>query len=357
MNLLSFMFVICLALFTSCDDEIIVPDPTDPIGNSGNGSDNDMGTNADEGHLIVLSAPSVYNNYYASVFDQIIDYLANFANLVDGKDEVIILADAETLPYLEGKVPAEMLVEANVEDIWIRDFSPVIPSRQVKFNYLPDFQSASVSNLIDNSFEDWFLDNGLEYGMQTDLILDGGNVVDNGSNRAIITDRFLWDNPELTEANAKAQLKILLGVNEVAIIPEVEGDATGHADGMVMFTDANTVLLHELPEPQHTQTIQELEAEFPGIHIVEVADYYEEDSWQGFTSACNIFVNSVVTDEHIYMPTFNSEYDDEMFDLMQANTDKVVIRVPAQDVCFMGGSVRCLSWQVKGANKEAILSW
>lgn len=306
--------------------------------------------------LIVLSAPSVYNNYYAAAFDDIIDYLINFANLIENKDKVVILADAETMPYLEGQVPQNALLEAYIEDIWIRDFGATIPSKQVKFNYLPDFQGAGTSNLIDNSFEDWFYDSGLQFHKKSNLILDGGNVVDNGSNRVIVTDRFLWDNPQLTKNMAKNKLKNLMGVSQVAIIPELPGDATGHADGMVMFTGPNKILLHEMPAAIQQKTIKELKKSFPGVEVAVVPDYYEDETWQGFSSACNIFVNSLVTDKYIYMPTFDSPYDNQMFDFISSHTNKTVIPVPAEGVCYMGGSVRCLSWQVKGQNANKILN-
>lgn len=308
--------------------------------------------------LIVLSIPSIYNNYYSSVFDQIVDYVAEFSSLVTAtnKDKIVVLVDAETRPHVQGKIPNDVLLTANIEDIWMRDFSPVIPSKQIKFNYLPDFQDAWTSNLIDNSFEDWFLGNGLKYTKKTNLILDGGNVVDNGGNRVIVTDRFLWDNPQLTKAQAKQKLKNLMGVTQVAIIPELAGDATGHADGMVMFATANKILLHEMPPAKQNQAINELKNAFPGIKIVVVPDYYADETWQGFTSACNIFVNSLVTDKYIYMPTFDSPYDTEMLNLFNANTNKTVVPIPAENVCFMGGSVRCLSWQVKGTNANKILN-
>ena len=162
----------------------------------------------DEKTLIVLSAPSVNNKYYSSIFTNIIDYMANFANIVNGKDEVMILVDAPTMPYFAGKVPSSFLIKARIEDIWIRDFSPVIPSKQVKFKYSPQSQSASVSRLIDDSFEDWFLRNNLKYHAKSSIILDGGNVVDNSAGtRIIVTDRILKDNPSLTKTQAKERLK------------------------------------------------------------------------------------------------------------------------------------------------------
>ncbi len=305
--------------------------------------------------VIVLSAPSIYNDYYQSVFQDIVDYQVNFVNLASGSNHVIILVDADTKSYYDGRVPASNLLVATIEDIWIRDFSPVIPSLQAKFNYLPDYQTRRTANLIDNSFERWFKQSGLSYGKTSKLILDGGNVVDNGSDRIIVTDRFLYDNPGYTKLAAVKVLKKLTGARQVAIIPEFPGDATGHSDGMLMFSTANKILLHEMPRRLQRRTIKELETAFPGIEIVVVPDYYKDEEWQGFSSACNIFVNSLVTDQYIYMPTFNAGYDAEYLQLVKANTDKTVIPVPAENVCFMGGSVRCLSWQVKGANARRLI--
>lgn len=305
---------------------------------------------------IVLSAPSIYNEYYADDFENIVDFMVDYANTVEGRDYVIILVDQATRKYFEGRVPDYVLMDANIEDIWIRDFGTTIAGRQVKFNYLPDNQAANTSNWIDNSFENWFKNNGLSYGKKTSLILDGGNVVDNGANRVVVTDRFLWDNPQLTKQKAKNKLKNLLGVTEVAIIPEIPGDATGHADGMLMWADENTILMHELPEPQHDQILKEYKKAFPNVKIVILPDFYEENDWNGFGTACNVFVNSLVTDNYIYMPTFDTVHDEEMLATIQSYTDKEVVAVAAEKVCHMGGSVRCLSWQLKGANADILLN-
>ena len=131
--------------------------------------------------VIVLAAPSVNNTYYESVFQDIVDFQVDYANAIDGRDEVIILVDSQTRSYYEGRVPDYVLVHANIGDIWIRDFSPVVAGEQVKFNYLPDYLNRSDANFIDNSFERWHRQVGLQYGKKSRLVLDGGNVVDNGN--------------------------------------------------------------------------------------------------------------------------------------------------------------------------------
>ena len=67
-------------------------------------------------------------------------------------------------------------------------------------------------------------------------------------------------------------------------------------------------------------------------------------------SSIQLSLTTLFTCQH-----FNNVHDDEMLALIQSHTDKIVVPIPAENVCFMGGSVRCLSWQVKGANKANIL--
>jgi len=305
--------------------------------------------------VIVLAAPSIHNDYYADIFDDIVAFQVDFANKIDGKDEVIILVDNDTRPYFNGKVADYVLVEAIMEDIWIRDYGPVIADAQIKFDYLPDYNTRRVSNLIDNSFESWYDDSGLKYGEKSNIILDGGNVVDNGKGRVVVTDRILYDNPQLTKSIAKKKLKRLLGAHEVAIIKETPGDATGHSDGMVMWVDENTILLHDQPKRVKRSILRELKRSFRGVKIIVVPDYYEDETWRGFSSACNIFVNSLVTNNYIYVPTFNSSYDEEMLGLIESYSSKTIVEVPAEKVCYMGGSVRCMTWQAEGKFADRLL--
>ncbi|CAF3986774.1 unnamed protein product [Adineta steineri] len=312
--------------------------------------------NNSETTLIVLSAPSINDKYYASKFTEIIDYMINFANIINGKDQVVILVDAATIPYFEGKVPSNILIKAKMEDIWIRDFSSVIPARQVKFKFAPGYHKHSDAREIENRFKNWISQNQLQYNKTSSIILDGGNVVDNpAGTRAIVTDRILRDNPSFTEESVKASLIQTLGVNEVAIIRELPDDTTGHADGMVMWVTDDRILFMTETEPIRSEVINELKNSFPNVEVIEVPNYYVHETWRGFTSARNVYVNSIVTDDYIYMPTFNNPHDTEMLSLFQSLTNKTVVPISAENICIMGGSTRCLSWQIKGSNKMKIL--
>jgi agmatine/peptidylarginine deiminase len=306
--------------------------------------------------LIVLSAPSVNNELNAWNFTPIVDCMINFANIVNGKDEVAILVDAATLPYFDKKVPSNVLIEANMADIWVRDFAPVIPTKQVKFKFSPAYRKPTESEATDNDFKNWLSRIGLHCQETSDIILEGGNVVENtAGTMAIVTDRILKSNPSLTMASAKDSLKQLLGVNQVAIIKEIPNDTTGHADGLVMWAKNDRILLIKVAEPINTEIINELKSSFPNVDVIEVPNYVGTEVWEHYTTARNCYVNSIVTDNYIYMPTFNGEHDTEMLALFQSYTNKTVVPIPSENVCMMGGSWRCLSWQVKGTNKMKIL--
>ena len=304
--------------------------------------------------LLVLSAPSINERYYAEVFDQIIEFDIAYAKAVMGHDNIIILADEDTLPYLQDELPDDILLEAEVADIWMRDFSTVIPAQMVQFSYTPSYLSKLDSRYIQSSFNRFARQNDLQFEKST-LILDGGNVVDNNSDMIIVTERILEDNPEWSEAKIRDELKYLLEVDNIAIIPQEEGEPMGHADGIVMFVAEDVVVVNTYGEPFRSEVISALKKDLPDVEIVEIEADYSLEVWKDFVSACGINLNSTVTTNYIYMPVFGNRNDGKSIAVIESLTNKVIIPINAEGVCFMGGSVRCLSWQVTGENARKLI--
>ncbi len=304
--------------------------------------------------LIVLSAPSVNNDYYADVHQQIIDFQIDYANMIIDNDNVIIVVDRQTRPLFDGKVPADILLEGNIEDIWVRDFTTVNPRYPVRFKYYPSyFERVTDGVYIQNTFERFAKSWNVDFE-ETDLIIDGGNIVDNYNNMAITTERFLEDNNLTYEAGLDV-LADTLGTDYVAIIP-YDDDVMGHADGMVMFAEENKLLLNKYDEPFRSQVLEALKGGLPAtVEIIEVEADFDDSVWDVFASACGINLNSTMTYEHIYVPVFGGPLDDQAVEIITVNTTKTVHKVDASGVCFMGGSVRCLSWQVAGENAKKLI--
>lgn len=305
--------------------------------------------------LIVIASPSIVDAAedpdYKALFQDIVDFDIAYANAVYGKDEVRIVVDADTRPYFTGKVPEEILIDAYLPHIWTRDYTVINPAKPVQFRYTPaTFEGdQSVADDIQQGFDAFAEQMGLTYS-KTKYLLDGGNIVDNHAGRVVTTTRFLEDN-DLSMAEGKAVLKELLDADEVAILPPDE-EVMAHSDGMVMFAEEDTLIVNYYDEPMRTRVLDELNSAFPGITIVEVEANWDEVD---LGSACGVNVNAAMTRNYIYMPHFGDDTSDDALEIIQENTSKTVVPVPANKVCKLGGSVRCLTLQLTGERAQEIL--
>ncbi len=301
--------------------------------------------------LIVISAPSVGDEYYRDSFQGIIDFDIRYAKAIMGRDNVVVLADERTIPYLEKELPEDVILKAGVLDIWIRDFAPVHPFQMVQFKY----DRPAVEQGIQTSFKNFAVENDLRF-TQSNLKLDGGNAVDNGKDKIVFTEKVFQRNPALTEEQIITQLKESLGATDIAIIP-MDEEFLGHADGMVMFTGDNTLLVNNYPDDPafKAEVNAKLASGLPNVEIKEIEGGGYGEAYGDYASACGIYVNSVVTNRFIYAPVFDDAKDDAAIQTISSNTGKTVITINAKEVCGLGGSVRCLSWQLTGENARKLI--
>lgn len=122
-----------------------------------------------------------------------------------------------------------------------------------------------------------------------------------------------------------------------------------------MWAEPDKLLVNEYEEPFRSQVLGELEASLSGVEIIEIPYVNQNEFWRDWPSACGYYLNSLVTDDFIYVPVYGLTEDQMVLELIQSHTSKEVISIDASNVCFMGGSVRCLTWTVDGLNAEKIL--
>ncbi len=307
--------------------------------------------------LLVLSAPSINNRYYSDAFNMIVDFQIEYAKSIMNNDNVVVIVDKDTRRFYEGRLPEDILITADVYDIWMRDFTTVNPDLPVQFTYTWASMTRQQSKEVQNSFNGFANEIGITRS-DTDLLIDGGNIVDNYSGRVITTTRFLEDN-RLTYQEGVQKLKNLLNASEVAII-EPDEETLAHADGMVSWIDTNTLLVNNYSEDAAFQrkVLSELKSAFPDANIIEVPVQYTTNppgQWEGFESACGVNLNAAVTHKNVYVPTFNMPHEQEALNIIRSNTSKKVVTINAEGVCAMGGSVRCLTWQLTGSNAEKLI--
>ena len=312
---------------------------------------------SDKKMLLVIAAPSVHDNYYTNTFQNIVDFQINYIKQIIGKDNVILLVDDDTKKYYSNQLPTDILLSADINDIWMRDFTTVNPQNPIQFRYTWASMSKKQSVKTQNSFIGFAKQHDLNY-QKSSLLLDGGNLVDNYSGKYITTTRFLTDN-KLSYEEGKKVLMNVLNAKSVAII-DADEQVLAHADGMVSWIAEDVLLINDYGDNPHFQNtvLNELKRVFPNTKIIEVPVQYQEsksNKYKNFSSACGINLNAVVTLNYIYLPTFNLASDNKIIQIIQKHTSKTVIPVNAQGVCEMGGSVRCLTWQLAGQNAQKLI--
>ena len=157
---------------------------------------------AAEKQLIVLSLPE--DKYYEKSRDDIAQFVKDFAAAAGDNDNVMVLFPSKFATGSDANGgfdfgDAYVLHVDESIDLWMRDFGLVLPSSPVKFYYGPDYLSRSDARFVDGEFRKLLRRYG-GFSEESQLALDGGNVVDNGIDKAVVTDRFYYENPRESEA-------------------------------------------------------------------------------------------------------------------------------------------------------------
>ena len=306
--------------------------------------------------LILLAAPTVDDDYYRSRRRDLLDFQVAYAKSILGRDNVVILCDRPTRTELAQELPEDILLVGPMRDVWMRDFTPVRPDRPVLFRYSSAAQGGKLIDAawVQAGFTRYANYRGLEF-RTCPYILDGGNLVDNGNDKAIVTDRFLADN-HLDKPQAVALLREELGVAQVAILPADPEDRLAHADGMAAFIASNVVAVTRYGGDFQAAIVRELRAAFPDVEIVELETEFGGRAFDPeFGSAQGLYANATVTDHYVYLPVYGLETDARALAQIRARTDREVVPVDARRIAPLGGSVRCLSGQLKGENARKLI--
>lgn len=329
--------------------------------------------------LVVLAAPSLWDDFYQEKFADLIRFDVQVAQSIMRKDNVLVLADRHTIPFLTGEkgkvtkgLPDDVILEADLYDIFLRDFAP-LGRREVKFKYSPVGANEIFTQQVDESFMRLMKESYVELKEKSPISLQGTQVVDNGRDRAIVSSDVMKENAENYQDWAvMIQLFNFLG-RTAFVRPPLNSTlfnrySTLRFADLMAFVDDNILALSELEEPDRTHLIKEVKLAFRDLQILEVPSHpVNEDPWRNRTSACGVYTNLIVTDKFVYQPVFGNDManwqlglstvmDRLVTEMLQVNTRKTVvpINVP-HTICQMGAGLRGLSWTVRGSMADQLI--
>ena len=239
----------------------------------------------------------------------------------------------------------------NTKDIWCRDYMPVQNrlGELIQFKYDPSYLRGK------KEWEDSRSDvrevcsaNGIN-PIYSNINIDGGNVVLYGD-KAILTNRIFKENPEYEKKQLISELEELLKA-KVIIIPAVNADVTGHADGMVRFVDKDTLLGNDLnAEYKYIRDGINKACLENGLQYINVPFFEQKYDKNHEMNAIGIYVNYLEVDNLIVLPKFGvvGNRDEEALSMFKKIfPDRDIETVDYNEVALEGGLLNCSTWTVK----------
>lgn len=245
------------------------------------------------------------------------------------------------------QVPHKLLKAT--KDIWCRDYMPIQVSdnRFIQFRFEPSYlkgyddlrtvpEQVLEANIITVEF--------------SDINLDGGNVVQHKS-KVIITDRVFDENPDYPQNKLIDELERLFDA-QVIIIPQINDDVTGHADGMVRWLDENTLIGNDR-SMEHKYWSKGIDKVLR-LHDLDYIDVpffdYQDPKYPEHAIGC--YINFLEVGDLIVLPVFEvlGNRDDEVLRIIKsAFEERNIDTINYNDVGRFGGLLNCTTWNIKTA--------
>jgi agmatine deiminase len=225
-------------------------------------------------------------------------------------------------------------------DIWIRDWGPV-EGTYFRFqpSYAPKLYPASVIRSARAE-----LNARLGFSpFESDLILDGGNLVHNGK-IALLTEKVLHDNPQLSRKAIEHRI-MASGFERVVFIPIEPEDVIGHADGVLRFVAPDVLLLNDYAgtglQSYGKRLLASLRVARLGAEIIPFPCFTTEKHQNGIWSAVGCYINFLQTGQGIIAPAFGHRDDAKAVAILSRFAP--VRPVETAPIAELGGALNCVS--------------
>ena len=184
-----------------------------------------------------------------------VETLSAIVSAARGQTRVGLLVSPADIPHLKqtglGNPTHVELLRTALDSPWIRDYGP-IETYDEKFGAVWLDYDYSWTRPADDRLPRW-LARVLHTPVEAShFVLDGGAVISNGQGLCALTVTSLRDSGLTLERDAElASFLASLGCAVTAVLPQVPGERTGHADMLGQFLSPEHLMLAELDARTH----------------------------------------------------------------------------------------------------------
>ena len=295
------------------------------------------------------------------------DDYARVANAIARFEPLSMVVDSANEADARARCGAAVtFVVLPIDDSWLRDSGPtfVVDAQGRRaaacftFNawggkYHPYDQDALVASRIAERTGDAAYLSG--------LVVEGGGFCSDGEGTLITAETCVLNanrNPEVSKAEAEAELRAMLGARKVIWVP---GDVTdtetdGHVDGYLAYIKPGALLFEEVLDPAdprfgimaENRRVLELETDAKGrrFDLVPIAEVPPEMAPADARCFCRSYVNFYLANGAVIAPAYGIAQDHEVFEtLKRAYPDRQVVPVRLSALFRGGGGIHCITQQ------------
>ncbi len=275
---------------------------------------------------------------------------------------VVDPSDAETArQWLD---PSVVLVEAPLDDAWMRDIGPT-------FVRGSDNEIAGVDWVFNGwgaqSWASWDKDAQIAGRVCADISIpvvasamvnEGGGIHVNGDGTVLLTRTVQLGegrNADWTQAQVEDELRRTIGAEAFIWLDRGltrdydEFGTRGHVDIVACFSDPTTVLFHDQRNPEHpdfavSAEVRALLEAQPGLRVIAVPapeTLRDDDGWVDYS-----YINHYVCNDAVILCAFDDPGDERAADiLLEAYPGREIVLVDARPLFSRGGGIHCITQQ------------
>lgn len=241
-------------------------------------------------------------------------------------------------------IPFRLLpAEKNKKHVWARDYMPVQvgKNRFVQQTYAPDYLEDDPSYIPDYCK----IVSDVKPGkiITSKIFFDGGNVLSYGRT-AIMTDKVFYENAMENSHELVEELRMLLEVDEMYIIPWDMNEPYGHADGMVRFVNGSTVVLNNFSN-DNSLLGRRLKRFLEQNFIVKELHFEGK-----LTNRLNWgYINFLKVGDRLFVPQFGIQEDSQAIEQLSSiySGCEIIPIFGCEELAKDGGVLNCVTWTTK----------
>ena len=243
----------------------------------------------------------------------------------------------------------------NTRDIWSRDYMPIQINDDefIQFTYFPDYL-ISPKHIAELTIPSEIVANFKGKITNSRLIIDGGNITKSKS-KLILTKKIYKENSNLLQKTINNELRKLLKVKDIFILPIFPFDYTGHSDGMVRFVNENQLLVADYSKESKSWQKKMKTAldkiEKAGIELIPFPNIIStKKNKYGDCTAIGIYINFAQIGKHILFPQFDIMNDEKALKKIKEiykEPEYNVIPILSNEIAEYGGVLNCITWNIR----------